>query len=207
MPVGVTIPVRLNGEIDTKIAAAGDSFTGATAANVGHAGITVIPSGTPVTGRVIEAKSAGRLSGAAVLSIELVSLKLPHEGQLQDISIVTKPLSSKDKGNGTGTAAKTGGGAGLGAVIGAVAGGGRGAGIGAAGGAVGLGASALTPGKQIDLKPEALLQFQTAEPFDVETAAPTTAVTSPALAVRTDSGSGQRAFPTRQTLTRSISSA
>ena len=70
---------------------------------------------------MIEAKSAGRLSGAAVLSIELVSLKLPHEGQLQDISIVTKPLSSKNKGNGNGngTAAKTAGGAVIGAVAGA----------------------------------------------------------------------------------------
>ena len=53
-------------------------------------------------------------------------------------------------------------------MIGAIAGGGRGAGIGAAsGGAVGLGASALTPGKQIDLKPEALLQFQTDAAFEL----------------------------------------
>ena len=127
-----------------------------------------------MTGRIIEAKAAGRLSGAALLSIELVSLKLPAPGgQPQDVSIVTKPLSSKDKGNGTGTATKTAGGAGLGAVIGAIAGGGRGAGIGAAsGGAVGLGASALTPGKQIDLKPEALLQFQTDAAFELTLQAP-----------------------------------
>ena len=190
VPQGTTIPIRLTGEIDTKTAAAGDSFAGTTAANVSNAGTVVIPTGTPVTGRVIEAKAAGRLSGAAVLSIELVSLKLPAPGgQPQDVSIVTKPLSSKDKGNGTGTATKTAGGAGLGAVIGAIAGGGRGAGIGAAsGGAVGLGASALTPGKQIDLKPEALLQFQTDAAFDVPTAAPTTTATSPALAVRPNSG-------------------
>ena len=169
IPQGTTIPIRLTGEIDTKTAAAGDSFTGTTAANVSNAGAIVIPTGTPVTGRVIEAKAAGRLSGAALLSIELVSLKLPTPGgQPQDVSIVTKPLSSKDKGNGTGTATKTAGGAGLGAVIGAIAGGGRGAGIGAAsGGAVGLGASALTPGKQIDLKPEALLQFQTDAAFEL----------------------------------------
>lgn len=169
VPQGTGISIRLTGEIDTKNAAAGDSFTGTTAASISNAGAVVIPTGTPVTGRVIEAKAAGRLSGAAVLSIELVSIKLPTPaGQPQDVSIVTKPLSSKDKGNGTGTATKTAGGAGLGAVIGAIAGGGRGAGIGAAsGGAVGLGASALTPGKQIDLKPEALLQFQTEAAFDI----------------------------------------
>jgi hypothetical protein len=192
VPQGVTIPIRLSGEIDTKTAAAGDSFAGTTAAAVSHAGAVIIPTGTPATGRVIEAKSAGRLSGAAVLSIELVSLKLPTPGgQPQDVSIVTKPLSSKSQGNGTGTATKTAGGAGLGAVIGALTGGGRGAGIGAAsGGAVGLGASALTAGKQIDLKPETLLQFQTDAAFDVPIAAPTTTAASPALAVRSNSSSG-----------------
>ena len=195
VPRGTTIPIRLSGEIDTKTANAGDTFTGTTAANVSNAGTTVIPSGTPATGRVVEAKAAGRLSGAALLTIELVSIKLPAPGgQPQDVSIVTKQLSSKDKGNGSGTATKTAGGAGLGAVIGAIAGGGRGAGIGAvSGGAVGLGASALTPGKQIDLKPEALLQFQTDAAFDVPTAAPTTPPASPALAVRPNISSGAAA--------------
>jgi len=109
---GTTIPIRLSGEIDTKTAAAGDSFTGTTAATVSHAGAVIIPTGTPVTGRVIEAKSAGRLTGAAVLSIELVSLKLPAPGgQPQHVSIVSKPLSSKSQDNGTGTATKTAGGA------------------------------------------------------------------------------------------------
>ena len=75
----------------------------------------------------------------------------------------------------------------MGAAIGAITGGGRGAGIGAAsGGVVGLGASALTPGKQINLKPEALLQFQTEAAFDVPTTAPTTTAVSPALAIRSN---------------------
>ena len=127
-----------------------------------------------------------------MLSIELVSLRLPAPGgQPQDVSIVTKPLSSKSQGNGTGTATKTAGGAGLGAAIGALAGGGRGAGIGvASGGVVGLGASALTSGKQINLKPEALLQFHTDAAFDVPTALPTTTAASPALAVRSNTSSG-----------------
>ena len=64
VPSGMTIPIRLTGEIDTKTAAAGDSFAGTTAANVSNAGAVVILTGTPVTGRVIEAKAAGRLSGA-----------------------------------------------------------------------------------------------------------------------------------------------
>jgi len=81
---------------------------------------------------------------------------------------VSQGLSSKAAGRGTNTAAKAGGGAALGAVVGALAGGGAGAGIGAAsGGALGLGANLLTHGKEIDLKPEQLLQFRTAAPLNV----------------------------------------
>ena len=61
------------------------------------------------------------------------------------------------------------GGAAFGAIVGGLAGGGAGAGIGAAsGGALGLGAHALTHDKEIDLKPEQLLQFRTAAPLDVK---------------------------------------
>ncbi len=46
IPQGTTIPIRLAGEIDTKTAAAGDSFAGTTAVNVSNAGAVVIPTGT-----------------------------------------------------------------------------------------------------------------------------------------------------------------
>ena len=169
-----------------------------------------------MTGRVVEARAAGRLSGAAVLTIELVSLKLATpDGQQQIIAIVTKLLSSKNGGNGTGTAAKTAGGAGLGAVIGALAGGGAGAGVGAAGGgAVELDASGLTPGKQIDLKPEALLQFQTDAAFEIMPASATVGHGSGGIGSGGDVGyaplprkrEAQRARASR-TLTPSTSSA
>lgn len=74
LPQGTTIPIRLTGEIDTTTAAAGNSFTGVIAANVSNAGAVMIPTATPVAGRVIEAKAAGRLSAVDVLSIELVSM-------------------------------------------------------------------------------------------------------------------------------------
>ncbi|RZU35437.1 BON domain-containing protein [Edaphobacter modestus] len=165
---GTAIPIRLTDEINTKTAKAGDSFHATTAASVTLAGFTVIPAGTPVTGRIMEAKPAGRLSGAAELAIELVSLRLPTPEGAQDISVVSQGLSSKAAGRGTNTAAKAGGGAALGAVVGALAGGGAGAGIGAAsGGALGLGANLITHGKEIDLKPEQLLQFRTAAPLNV----------------------------------------
>ena len=170
LAAGTVIPVRLSEEIDTKTAQDGTTFLATTASNVGFGGYTLIPAGTPVTGRIVEAKAAGRLSGAAVLRVELVSVRLPNGAEApQDASLVTQELSNKAQGRGTNTAEKAGGGAAFGAVIGALAGGGAGAGIGAAsGGALGLGANVLTHGKEIDLRPEQLLQFHTAQPLDVK---------------------------------------
>jgi hypothetical protein len=165
---GTTILIRLTDEIDTKTAKAGDTFHATTAANIMLTGYTVVPSGSPVAGRVIDAKVAGRLSGSAELVVELVSLRFTTPNGPQEVSVVTQGLSSKGAGRGANTAAKTGGGAALGAVVGALAGGGAGAAIGAAsGGALGLGTNLFTHGKEIDLKPEQLLEFRTAAPLDV----------------------------------------
>jgi hypothetical protein len=178
LAAGTTIPIRLNGEIDTKTAKAGDTFQATVAANVLSGATVALPTGTPVTGRVIEAKAAGRLSGAAELSLELVSIQVNG----QPVAITTRELSSKINGRGTSTAARTGGGAALGAIIGGIAGGGAGAGIGAAsGGALGVGSNILRPGQQIILKPEALLQFQTASNIDLA---------QPAATERFGTGSG-----------------
>ena len=165
LPAGTTLPVRLNGGIDTKTAKAGDTFQGSIAAAVLSGGTVALPTGTPVTGRVVAAKAAGRLSGAAELSLELVSVQVANG---QPVALATRELSSKNTGRGTNTAARTGGGAALGAIIGGIAGGGAGAGIGAAsGGALGVGSNVLRPGQQIVLSSEALLQFQTASNLDL----------------------------------------
>ena len=168
LAAGTVIPVRFSDEIDTKTAKPGDTFHATTASNVNLAGVTAIPTRTPVTGQIVEAEAAGRLSGAAELGLELVSVRLPGVTAPRDVSLVTQELSSKAQGRGTNTAEKAGGGAVFGGVVGALAGGGAGAGIGAAsGGAFGLGANILTHGKEIDFKPEQLLQFRTAAPLDV----------------------------------------
>ncbi len=165
LPEGTTLPVRLLDEIDTKTAQPNGSFQGTTSANVSSGGFVLIPAGTPVTGRIVDAKSAGHFSGSAELSVELVSAKL---GGTDTLALNTQPLSNKASGRGTNTAEKTAGGAGIGAVIGALAGGGSGAAIGAAsGGALGAGTNAITRGKEIDLKPEQLLQFRTSAPLEI----------------------------------------
>ncbi len=131
-------------------------------------GYIVIPAGTPVTGRVVEAKAAGHFTGMAELSLELTSVHLNTPHGPQEVSVLTTPLSSKTVGRGTNTAEKTGGGAAVGAIIGALAGGGSGTAIGAvSGGALGAGTNAVTRGKEIALNPEQLLQFRTGASLDV----------------------------------------
>lgn len=161
---GTTLPIRLNGEIDTKTAKQGDTFQGTIAANVFSGATVALPIGTSVTGRIVEAKGAGRISGAAELSLELISVQLSG----QPVAITTQALSSKVDEHGTNTAACTGGGAALGAVIGGLAGDGTGAGIGAASdGILELGSNVLRPGEQIVLRSEALLQFQTSSNLEL----------------------------------------
>jgi hypothetical protein len=185
------ISIRTQEEINTKSAVANDTFHGTVSSNVMQVGFVAIPVGTPALLRVIDSKPAGHLVGSAELSLELVTLKLMTLSGPQNVAILTQPLSSKTPGRGTNTAEKTGGGAAVGAVIGAIAGGGRGAAIGAAsGGALGAGTNALTHGKEIDIRPEQLLQFRLNAPVQVSVETrggrqvPPQAVTGPAMLVK-----------------------
>jgi hypothetical protein len=169
IPAGTNLAVRVTDEINTKTAKANDSFHGTLISGIRENGYEAMPAGTPVLGRVIEAKSAGHFTGTALLSVELIGIKIGTPAGPQNIRVATQELSSKAAGRGANTAGKAGGGAALGAIIGAVAGGGRGAAIGAAsGGALGAGSNAMGRGQEIDIKPERLLQFKTAAPIDVQ---------------------------------------
>ncbi len=92
LPSETTIPIQMSSAIDTKIAKAGDSFEGRVAANVYAGGFVALPIGTPVIGRVVTAKAAGRLGNAAVLSLELVSVQ-PNG---QTIGVATRQLSGNN---------------------------------------------------------------------------------------------------------------
>jgi hypothetical protein len=141
--INSSIQVRLSDSITTKTAKTDDQFHGTVAAGVYAGGVVAIPTGTPVLGRVVSAKAAGHFVSAAELALEITTIRLPQpDGNGQDVPIVTEYLSSNGKGRGSNTAAKAGGDA-----------------------ALGLGTNAITSGGQIELKPEALLRFQTATPL------------------------------------------
>jgi hypothetical protein len=191
IPAGTNLAVRVTDNINTKTAKANDSFHGTLISSIRENGYEAMPAGMPVLGRVIEAKPASHFTGTALLSVELISMKIGTPAGPQSTPVATQELSSKAAGRGANTARKAGGGAALGAIIGAVAGGGRGAAIGAvSGGALGAGSNAVRPGQEIDIKPEQLLEFKTAVPIDVQITLrdgrqlPLMAVPGPALAVR-----------------------
>jgi len=164
IPAGTQLTVRLNEPLDSERNQVGDTFHGSLGAPIVIDGETVIPSGADVVGRVADVKSAGRFAGNSVLTLELTSVSM--NGRTYNIQ--TNQWSREGKGEGKSTATKVGVGTAAGAVLGGIIGGGRGAAIGAATGAgAGTGVAASKKGQQIQLRPEAVLNFQIINPLTV----------------------------------------
>jgi hypothetical protein len=163
---GTTLPIRLTDALDSATTQTGQTIHGTLAADIIAENMVAIPRGTPVTGRVVDAKDATHFSGSSLLSIELTQVQL-KEGP---VAVSTAAFSQQGKGRGKNTAVKTGGGAALGAIIGAIAGGGKGAAIGAAsGGGLGAGVNAVTKGEQVKIPAETLINFKLQSPISVST--------------------------------------
>ena len=163
---GTTLPIRLTDALDSATTQTGQTIHGTLAADIIADNMVAIPRGTPVTGRVVDAKDATHFSGSSLLSIELTQVQL-KEGP---VAVSTAAFSQQGKGRGKNTAVKTGGGAALGAIIGAIAGGGKGAAIGAAsGGGLGAGVNAVTKGEQVKIPAETLINFKLQSPISVST--------------------------------------
>jgi hypothetical protein len=123
-----------------------------------------IPAGSSVSGKVLNAKSKGKVKGEGELSITLTSISVRGE----TYSIQTTPIDSTVKGKGKRTAGITAGGAAGGALIGGLAGGGKGAAIGAGVGAgAGLLGGTMTGNKQIEIPAESALSFTLSAPLTI----------------------------------------
>jgi hypothetical protein len=161
---GTTLPIRITDPLETGQTQQGQLFHGTVASDISSGDAVAIPRGTPVTGRVVDAKDAAHFAGSSLLSIELTAVDVNGK----QISVVTAPYVQQGKGRGKNTAMKTGGGAAIGAIIGALAGGGKGAAIGAAsGGGIGAGVNGVTRGEQVKIPAETLVNFQLQSPVNV----------------------------------------
>lgn len=154
---GRVLTVTLDQNISTKENSSGDRFQASLAEPVTVNGRTVLPVGTKATGTVVQAKSAGRLKGGAVLALSLDSLTIHGKRY----SIETSQFEEASKGRGKRSIVGGGGGAAVGAVVGALAGGGKGAAIGAlAGGGAGTAGAAFTGKRDITLPAETRVHFK-----------------------------------------------
>lgn len=161
---GQKLRVRMDQELSSKNARAGDTFTGTIVDPVYSSGGTeVIPAGSHISGRITAVQKSAKNGNPGTLSVSFYRVELPN-GRSKAISgsltsLDTGKTQSDEEGNVSGKKTKNrnlkwiGGGTGGGAVIGALAGGGKGAliggAVGAAGGFIG---KKLTKGKEAEIK-------------------------------------------------------
>jgi hypothetical protein len=156
LPAGTNLVVRMIDGVDSEVNRVGQTFAGSMDQPVVLNGETVIPRGADVVVKLVDAKQSGKLTGRAVLTLDLMSVKV--DGRMVDIN--TQSVSRESDSRGQRTAKVAGGAAAVGAVIGAIAGGGKGAVIGAgAGGAAGAGAEEVTKGQRVKVPSETRLTF------------------------------------------------
>ncbi len=164
IPAGTVITVRMIDGIDSSRNRAGEEF----AATVDHPIVVgdrvVIPRDADARVRLVEARSAGHMTGSSELELELVSVAVGGN----TYSAVSEVNRQQGASRGKRTAETVGGGSALGALIGAIAGGGKGAAIGAAVGAgAGTAVQASTRGQQVRVPSETKIDFILKAPLTV----------------------------------------
>lgn len=167
VPAGTRILIRTVDAIDSSKQKTGFRFTANLETNLQVENTVVAPRGSTVYGRLVQASSAGRMSGSSELTLELTDIVINGTAY----PLLTSTYEVKGKGEGGNTAKKVIGGAGLGALIGGIAGGGKGAGIGAAAGAAGgTAVAASKKGQQLQIPSETLLEFRLQQPVSLPVA-------------------------------------
>jgi hypothetical protein len=169
-PVSVTIPANtivtvltIDG-IDSTTNKTGQTFAASLDAPIVVDDRVVVPKGANAILKLVNASSAGRMTGRSELTLALTSLSF----QGRSYEVVSSDVKQSGASRGKRTAETVGGGAVLGALIGGLAGGGKGAAIGAAvGGGAGAGVQALTHGQQVKVRPETRLDFTLQQPMEI----------------------------------------
>jgi hypothetical protein len=164
IPPGTVFSVRMIDSIDSTQSHAGDEFAATIGTPVVVGDRVVIPRNSDARVRLVQATSAGRMSGRSELKVELVSVRAG--GQIYQLE--TGYYEQVGASRNTRTAEAVGGGAVLGALIGAIAGRGKGAAIGSVAGAgAGTAAEAGTHGQQVKIPSETKLDFTLKSPVTI----------------------------------------
>jgi hypothetical protein len=164
VPAGTRILIRTIDSLDSSKQKTDYRFTASLETNLQAEDMVVAPRGSTVYGRLVQASSAGKMSGSSQLTLELTDILINGTAY----PLLTSDFEVKGKGEGKKTARKVIGGTGLGAMIGGIAGGGTGAAIGAlAGAAGGTALAASKKGEQLQIPSESLLEFRLEQPVSL----------------------------------------
>ena len=156
IPSGQRLVIRTADAVDSKRHSVGHRFRGQLESAIAIDGMSVVPRGTFVHGRVVQAKSGGRAVGSSELAIEFTDIMI--DDQLYEIS--TTGLQAKT-GN---EAARTAGRTARAAAIGGLAKGSKGAKNMAK---AGLGVSILTSGASINVPAGTILETTLRDPLKI----------------------------------------
>jgi len=150
--------------VDSSVNKIGETFQATLDAPIVVNDKVVVPTGTNVYLKLVNAKSAGHMTGQSVLALDLVRM----EFQGKSYALASTEYTQTGASRGKRTAETVGGGAVLGTLLGAVIGGGKGAAIGAATGAGAGGvAQGVTKGQQVRIPSETKLDFSLEQPVEV----------------------------------------
>jgi hypothetical protein len=164
IPSGTVVTIRMIDSIDSRSNRPGEEFAASVDAPVVVGDRVVVSRGADARVRLVNARSAGRMTGQSELQLELIGLTI--DGTLY--STQSGYYQQHGASRGKRTAETVGGGAVLGALIGAIAGGGKGAAIGSAVGAgAGTGVQVATQGEQVKIPAETKLDFTLKGPVTV----------------------------------------
>ena len=165
VPYGTMLAVRLTQTLRSDLNQPGDTFLASLAAPIVIGNKVIIPEGAGVTGKIVDARNAGRFSRRSVLVIEVT--QLGYRGRTYELR--STQYSEQGASRNAYAAAAITGGTGVGAIIGTIVGRGKGAAIGAVvGAAAGTGVQAVTKRAPVQLRAESTLSFRLEAPLTLQ---------------------------------------
>ena len=164
VPAGTVVTIRMIDSIDSSRNRPGEEFAASLDSPIVVGDRVVVSRGADARVRLINARTAGAMSGQSELQLELIAVTI------NGVPYSTKSGYYEQHGasRGTRTAETVGGGAILGALIGGILGHGKGAAIGSVAGAgAGTAVQVSTKGQQVKVPAETKLDFTLKEPISV----------------------------------------
>lgn len=100
VPSGTVLTLRLQEAVSTRTHAVGDSFTAEVLQDIqSEGGMTLVPEGTTVVGRVERSRRRQESDGQSLLAFRLASLEIEGENHLLDVTVQrVRPASGDGEG-------------------------------------------------------------------------------------------------------------